>query len=114
MDSLIRFMPQRPERMEGIRSMMKKNISAYYPDFRYISSSIDYYRQIGYSSLPLKAKYVYYDALQFDDVLNFYNGFIKNRTVVVSIYGNTSKMDLAKLSKYGKLTILQLDDIVRK
>ncbi len=114
MDSLIRFMPQRPERMEGIRSMMKKNISAYYPDFRYISSSIDYYRQIGYNSLPLKAKYVYYNALQFEDVLNFYNRFVKNRTVVVSIYGNTSKMDLNKLSKYGKLVVVKEDDILKK
>jgi zinc protease len=112
MYNIINNMPQKPERIDLIKSLLINSASAYYPNFRSISSSIENYRQRGYNSAPIKDEYTKYDTLTFGDIENFYENYIKNKPVVITIYGNKSKMNLVELSKYGKIMEIKKSDIV--
>jgi zinc protease len=112
MDSLINHMPRKPERMDDIKTSLKKGAAAFYPAFRYISGNIEYGRQLGDTSSIMKAVYPEYDHVTFDAVEKFYEQYIKNRPVIITIYGDKSKMDLARLSKYAKIIELKKSDII--
>lgn len=112
MDSLINHMPRKPERMEDIKTSLRKRAAAYYPGFRYISSSIDYSLQMGDSSSIMKVIYPEYEHITFDGLLKFYEQYIKNRPVIITIYGDKSKMDIAQISKYAKIIELKKSDII--
>ncbi len=112
MDSLINHMPRKPERMEDIKTSLKKSAAAYYPAFRYISGSIEYGRQLGDTASTMKAIYPEYDHVTFDAVVKFYEQYIKNRPIIITIYGDKSKMDLVRLSKYAKIIELKKSDII--
>lgn len=112
MDSLINHMPRKPERMEDIRTSLKKTAAAYYPAFRYISGNIEYARQLGDTASTMKAIYPEYDHVSFDAVVKFYEQYIKNRPIIITIYGDKSKMDLVRLSQYAKIIELKKSDII--
>lgn len=112
MYNLMKNMPQKPERTEGVKTWLKNSITSEYPNFRTLSEEVQGFRERGYKSLPLKEAYEKYESLQFDDIMAFYEGYIKTKPVVISIYGDKSKMDLAKLSKYGKVVELKKDKII--
>ncbi len=114
MDSLISFMPQKPERMDAIKSLMKKSTSAWYPNFRYISYNVDYYRERDYLTNPVKDQYFQYEGLTFDDIMNFYKPYISNKPKIITVYGNKKKIDIHKLSKFGKVQVLKKTDILKK
>ncbi len=114
MDSLISFMPEKPERMENIKSLMKKSTSASFPNFRDLSFHIDYYREKGFESNPLKEAYLQFDQLSFEDIMNFYKPYLSNKPKIITVYGNKGKIDLNKLSNFGKVQELKKDDILRK
>lgn len=112
MCDLVKNMPQKPERIEGIKSLLRNSISSAYPGFRSISEDVENLRERGYKSLPLKATYNEYESLAFNDIVGFYETYIKNKPLIISIYGDKSKIDLAKLSKYGKIVELKKDQII--
>lgn len=112
MYDLVKNMPQKPERIEGVKALLKNSISSEYPNFRAISEDVESLRERGYKSIPLKDAYGKYDALQFDDIMSFYTTYIKNKPVIISVYGDKSKMDLAKLSKYGKIVELKKEQLI--
>ncbi len=111
MNTLITQMPEKPERVNSIKSMLNNSVSAFYPDLRDISAKIDLLQQCGYQSNPLQEEYKQYNALTFEDVVSFYKNNILHKPIVISIYGNTSKFDLKKLEQFGKIVTLEKDDI---
>lgn len=113
MRSLIDSMPEKPERMDPIRLLLKNSTSAAYPGFRELSKVIESARMRGYNFYPLKAEYEKYDSLKYEDIVAFYKTWIQNRPVVMTIYGNTSKMDLVELAKYGKVIELKRSQIFK-
>lgn len=112
MHNLLAEMPQKPERLESLKSLLKNSAGAAYPDFRYISSTIDNYRQRGYTSDPRAEEFKKYDALTFEDVVKFYQSNLKSKPTAISIYGNKSRIDMTKLGKYGKINELKRKDIM--
>jgi zinc protease len=112
MYGLIHNMPQHPERMDEIISLLKNSETSKYPGFRSISSTIENLRERGYTSDPLKEEFSMYDVLTFNDIMDFYTTWIKNKPVIITIYGNKSKMDLSQLAKYGKIVKLKKKDII--
>ncbi len=112
MYGLLSNMPQKTERIDAVRSLLKNSTSAYYPDFRYISNTIETGREREFVTSPLKEEYKQYDNLTFNDIMKFYEGSIKGKPMAISIYGNKSKMDLIKLAKYGKIVELSKKDII--
>lgn len=112
MNGLINNMPQKPERIDAVKSLLKNSTSTYYPDFRSISLYIEGFRLRGYTSYPLVEEYGKYDTLTFDDIENFYENNIKNKPMIITIYGNKTRMDLTRLAKCGKIIELKKKDII--
>lgn len=48
-----------------------------------------------------------------EDIEAFYQKSIADRPYVITIYGDTRRIDLDQLSKYGKVELLKLDEIKR-
>jgi zinc protease len=114
MCNLIKSMPQKPERIEMISSLLKNSASAEYPSFRNISTTIEDYKARGYMSNPLKETYNQYESLKFSDINSFYEEYLKSKPITIAIYGDKSKMDLDKISKYGKVIELKHKDIITR
>lgn len=111
MNGLITNMPQKPERIADLKILLKNSASSYYPGFRYVSKYIDYYLEAGYTTLPEKAEFPMYDQLTFDNLYKFYESYIRNKPMIITVYGNGSKIDMKKLEKYGKIIELKKKDI---
>jgi len=112
MDSILKHMPQKTERIEMIKSGLINSISSSYPNFRNISSSIESGRQRGYTQSPLLNEFELYKTLTFDEIVKFYETNIQNKPRIITIYGNTEKINKKELAKYGKIITLKLSDII--
>ncbi|MDD3045211.1 MAG: insulinase family protein, partial [Candidatus Delongbacteria bacterium] len=112
-NNIITDMPQRAERIDDIKILLKNSASAEYPAFRDISTTIDNYRQRGYNYLPLIAEYAMYDSISFSYIIDFYEKYIKNKPVIIALYGDKSRMDLQKLAEFGKIVELKKSDILK-
>lgn len=114
MSQLILDMPQKPERMEGIRKAMLQSIFTSQPDFREMGNTVARWRQQGYNSDPREFRYSIYNRISFDDIVKFYNYQIANKPLLISVSGNLKKISKPELSKYGKLVELKFSDFVRE
>jgi len=108
---LIRFMPSKPERMESIKLMLKNSSASSYPNFRSLSSAIDFGKQLGFKHSPKLDEYPLYGNLNFDDVYDFYKQNIQNQQHIITIYGNMNNIDKEKLKTMGNVVELSVSDI---
>jgi zinc protease len=111
---LVNDMPRYESRVEGIRRGLILESSSSRPSFRYLSERIELYRKTGFTDDPNKEAFSQYKELTFNDIERFYQDNIKGKPVTVTIYGDVSKMDMAKLGKLGKVVELKMDDISTK
>ncbi len=111
LDSILKHMPEKPERIDMIKSGMINSISSNYPDFRYISGTIERGKQLGYTQSPLIEEYKLYKTLTFNDIIKFYQPNIQTQPRVITIYGDLKKIDKKKLAAYGEIVELKLSDI---
>jgi len=93
---------------------MINSISSNFPDFRYISGSIERGRQLGNTQSPLIEEYKLYKTLTFNDIIKFYQPNIQTQPRVITIYGDLKKIDKKKLAAYGEIIELKLSDIKKK
>lgn len=107
MDSILRFLPQKPDRINMIKSGLINSISSNYPSFRYISTSIAKGREKGYVNSPLQEEYPLYKSLTFDNIVDFYNSNLINRPRIITIYGNLKLLDKKKLAQFGEIEVLK-------
>lgn len=114
MNELLQKMPEKPERMDEIRSGLIMQVPAARPSFRNMSEMIEAWKDFGYTEDPMKARMPIYPTLQFSDILDFYAKNIKGKPVVVAITGDKSKIDMAKLAKFGKIVEVDMKDVYKK
>jgi len=111
MDSILDNLPKKPERLQMIKAGLINSLSASYPNFRNISAAISSGREMGHTESPRLKKYEIYKNLTFDNITSFYEQNILNRPIVITIYGNMKKIDQKKLSKFGEVQKLKVNDI---
>jgi len=114
LDSIVKHMPLKPDRIDMIKSGMINSISSNFPDFRNISSSIESGKQLGNLQSPLVEEYKLYKTLTFDDIIKFYQPNIQSQPRIITIYGDLKKMNKKKLANYGEIVELKLKDIKTK
>lgn len=112
MDDLLRNMPEKADRIDLIKSGLINSISSSYPSFRNISSVIEYGRQKGYENSPLNDKFEAYKNLTFNNISEFFENNIQNKPRIITIYGNSDKINKKELLKYGKIKVLRVSDIL--
>ncbi len=111
MDSILRFMPKKPDRIDMVKAGLINSMSSNYPSFRYISTTIARGKEKGYTTSPLKERYPLYKSLTFDNIVDFYNTNLINRPRIITIYGNLKLVDKKKLAQFGEIEVVKTKQI---
>lgn len=113
LDSLIREMPERPERIEALRQTVYNHINNEYPSFRKLSSRIAGYQREGYTEDPNNAFLQDVNRMDLKDILDFYHSNIQGSPIVYAIVGNSKYIDMRKLASFGTIVTLKKKDIYK-
>lgn len=111
--SLIKDMPEKPDRIENIRNYLIQSSRANRPGFRNLSQNIENWTMKGYTSDPNKELIPEYEKLSFDDIVRFYNKEIANKPVTIAIVGNKKEIDMDKLEEIAKVQKISTNKIFK-
>ncbi len=101
---LINNMPEHPERLENIKTLLRQGYLTSKPSFRSKSRVYEAWQQVGYTEDPAKVNLSKIDALTWDDVVANYEANLKNQPVSIIIVGDPKLINLKQIeSKYGKV-----------
>ena len=113
LDSLIRKMPMKTEKVETIRQTVLNHANNNYPSFREISEKIATYRMDGYDEDPNHLFIRNLKELGMDDIMRFYNENVADRPVIYMVVGNSRKIDMNELAKLGEVIYIRKKDIIK-
>lgn len=91
LDSLIRKMPVKPERISAVKQSIVNHAVNNYPTFRKIPEKVATLLEEGYTEDPNKHLVEFMEQTSMEDIVRFYNKNVSNRPVVYMIVGNTKK-----------------------
>lgn len=103
---LMNNMPEKPERMEDIRSFLIQTALTLKPSPRDMTWALEQYMLLGYTEDPAKMLLPEYRALTFDDVRTFYQKHVKNKPIAIGILGDKKQIDAKELKNVGKVVNL--------
>ena len=103
LDSLIREMPLKPERVEAVKQTLVNRINNDYPPFRNLSEKVASARMEGFDHDPAEEFLRDIATMDMQDISRFYQEQISGRPVVYVITGNRKHIDMKKLAEYGTI-----------
>lgn len=113
LDSLIREMPLKPERMEAVKQTLVNRINNDYPPFRNLSEKVASARMEGFDRDPVEEFLRDIATMDMQDISRFYREQISGRPVVYVIAGNRKHIDMKKLAEYGTIIKVKKKDIYK-
>lgn len=113
LDSLIREMPLKPERMEAVKQTLVNRINNDYPPFRNLSEKVASARMEGFDRDPAEEFLRDIATMDMQDISRFYRKQISGRPVVYVIAGNRKHIDMKKLAEYGTIIKVKKKDIYK-
>ncbi|WP_304968049.1 pitrilysin family protein, partial [uncultured Parabacteroides sp.] len=113
LDSLIRKMPLKPERVEAIKQSLANRINNDYPSFRSLSEKVASARMEGFDRDPAEEFLRDIATMDMEDISHFYQEQICGRPVVYVIAGNRKRIDMKKLAEYGTIVKVKKKDIYK-
>lgn len=111
LDSLIREMPLKPERMETLKQTLVNQFNNDYPSFRNLSGRIANLHINGFEYDPVEELLEDIDKMNMQDIAGFYQKQISGRPVIYMVVGNAKRIDMEQLSKFGTIVKLERKDI---
>jgi len=113
LNSLIQKMPKRQDKVSSLIQSAINQTNNDYPAFRDISSKIAAYRLDGYTEDPNRKLLEDIEQMQMDDIVSFYQSYVKGRTLVYVVVGNRWKIDMRKLAAFGDIIRVKKKDFYR-
>ncbi|OAV70609.1 protease3 [Bacteroidales bacterium Barb6] len=113
LDSLLRDMPVRPDRIEGLKQAILNRVNNEFASFRKLSAKIASFRREGYDSDPNKLYLNDLHRMSMDDILRFYESNVKGSTVIYAVVGSAKRIDMKRLSTWGTVVKVKKKDIYR-
>lgn len=110
---LLRHMPEKPERLDTIRSFLDLTVQTEYPGFRELSEKVAAWKLRGYTANPLQVKAEVYHRLTFDDLRRFYRDHIQPQPIVLAVVGDPKRIDLKALARFGQVIPVKQKEIFR-
>ena len=105
--SLLDSMPQYPETIENIRTILRQSVLSNKPTFRTKSQRLTTNMTLGYKVDPAMLQVRDIQRLTFDDILSFYQSHVQGKPMAILIMGDPKLIDQKLLkAKYGKITKL--------
>ncbi|MDR0538074.1 MAG: insulinase family protein [Tannerellaceae bacterium] len=111
LDSLIRNMPVRPERLPAVKQSLINQMSYNYPAFRTIPGRVASMQNEGYTADPNISMMERLPQMTMDDVADFYAENIKGKNIVHIIVGNSKKINMQKLATFGAVVKIKKEDL---
>ncbi|MBE9467766.1 MAG: insulinase family protein [Bacteroidetes bacterium] len=112
-NSLIKDMPEKPERIEMIKPYLSQSAITNRPSFRNLSKTIVYWENKGCIEDPNAETINVAKKLVFNDIVKFYKDNLKNRHIAYAFVGDKKRIDLKELSKYGKIIEVKKKNIFK-
>ncbi len=103
LDSLIKQMPAKAERVETSQQDLVNDAYNQYPTFRDLSSTISGLKKEGYVNDPNKELIDNVTVVNINNIVEFYNENIKGRNIAYIVVGNSKKIKMDKLSNFGEI-----------
>ena len=113
LDSLIREMPLKPERVEAVKQTLVNRINNDYPPFRNLSEKVASARMEGFDRDPAEEFLRDIATMDMQDISRCYREQISGRPVVYVIAGNRKHIDMKKLAEYGTIIKVKKKDIYK-
>ena len=113
-DSLIRSMPQKPERIDLVRDYLYLSAQTRRPSFRNLSTSVENWRRLGYTNDPMIIKQPAYQTLTWDNIWDFYTKHLMEKHIAIAIVGDKGMIDLNSLKRFGKIVEVKEKDLFSK
>ena len=113
LESLVRDMPQRPERVESVKRTIRNWVNNEYPSSRSLSLKIAKFLHEGYQSDPNKDYVEVIEPVRMEEIMNFYEQHVQGGQLVYAIVGNSKQMDLKRLARFGEIIKVKKKDIYR-
>ena len=104
---LLKNMPQKPSRIEGIKSGLLQSLVTSRPNFRSLTKTGRDWKQQGYSVNPNELYKKNYESVSFEHVVDFYEDNLKGMPYTIAIVGNSEKIDMEKLADFGEVIELE-------
>ncbi|MDR2118748.1 MAG: insulinase family protein [Tannerellaceae bacterium] len=111
LESLIREMPVKPERLPAVKQSLVNQLSNDYPTFRKIPRRIASLLNEGYASDPNKTLLTHLTQMEMNDIVHFYEDNIKDRPIIYVIVGNSRKIDMNRLASFGKIIKVKKEEL---
>jgi predicted Zn-dependent peptidase len=109
--TILTDLPRKPERMESIRKNLTLSINSSQPTFRQKTNMVSQWLEQGYEEDPRKIGYETFKTMEFSDIEHFYERNLEGKPWLVTIVGDTKRIDMDELSKYGEIQIVKLNQI---
>ena len=113
LDSLIREMPVKPERVKAIKQTLVNRVNNDYPSFRNLSEKVATARMEGFDCDPAEELLQDIATMDMQDISRFYHEQISGRPVVYVIAGNRKRINMKKLAEYGTIVKVKKKEIYR-
>lgn len=113
LDTLFTDMPMRENNVAAVKQIMTNTVNNNRPAFRELGSRVAMLRVSGYNDDPSRATMAALEPLGAADVEAFYREYVRPSTRVTIVVGDRRKLDMAELSRYGKVVELKKADIFR-
>jgi hypothetical protein len=100
---LITDMPRKHDRLELVRSALIRGQEVESPSFRELQDKVEEWGWKGHAGDPRRRLRPEYEALEFDNIVQFYEKYVVGRPVAIMVVGDPRRVKPRSLKKYGKL-----------
>ena len=111
---LLTDMPEHPDRIDNIKRYLRQVLQTSKPSSRNVGQYIDTWKKRGYTEDPARAQVEQVEALTFQDIVDYYNQYVKGKPIVIGILGNPKEITQQELAKFGKVVRLSNRDLFNK
>jgi len=107
MQNLVTNMPVKKEREDMLQKSLKMAINTNFPNFKTLPLTVRGWRTMGYTQDPNREASILYNDIGMEVINQFYQKHIKGKPYIITIYGDLKRMDIQRLSKFGKIVRLE-------
>jgi len=110
---ILTSLPGKPERIEAVRNDLTLSVNASQPMFRDKSESVSEWLKQGYKEDPRKLRYREYGNMEFPEIHGFWENNLKGKPWLVTIVGDSKRINMEKLTDYGKVKTVTFKDVFK-
>ena len=107
-------MPEYPERIETIRTILKQQGQADKPSFRALTFAKDQLQRFGYMDDPAKVNAAAIDNLTFQQISDYYKQHIQGKPVTIIIMGDPKQINKKTMAGFGKFNSMSKSRIFKE